>query len=523
MDASNRWLSRLDRLQAFLVTMLPALAILAFGGVVWWFPMVGGLLLFLLALVSLIRAWISGSYAIFKSPIGLLGALAIGLAVFQIIPIPVALIGRQSPRTVRVWENRDVPLEAGSARADNSTPVVDGKVILSADRPGTLRWIVGAIGCMTLFVIVGHFVDRLSRTWLVWNSLIVAFGICTWAGGLQIVGQNPDAYGFFSAGTGSAWMPSVADLKSGPVMTRLRAVPRFGIPSEGNKPPVVIAQVDPTFAIGSLITGPGAYLALGSLVIPLIFGMALYRLSPRGSRESLLIRLRPHGGLASLILLLATGLLGLGLFGYLGGLILSSSILLGICIVCLATLRRVGVSRASILFFLMAFPCIYLGHLCGQWFGRPAGCPWIVDSEGFNRTEQVWTEAVRLGLRFPYFGTGLNSFGAVHSQVKHDDAGSSTALSSVLQWWAETGMAGVALVLVGLLWSLRKLPAAWSRVGSADRALPAALLGSAISFGLYSCMAWTIQLPAIAIAAAAICGSINRWLVGGTDLFLEKT
>ena len=135
----------------------------------------------------------------------------------------------------------------------------------------------------------------------------------------------------------------------------------------------------------------------------------------------------------------------------------------------------------------------------------------------------MWTEAVRLGLRFPYFGTGLNSFGAVHSQVKHDDAGSSTALSSVLQWWAETGMAGVALVLVGLLWSLRKLPAAWSRVGSADRALPAALLGSAISFGLYSCMAWTSQLPAIAIAAAAICGSINRWLVGGTDLFLEKT
>ena len=42
-------------------------------------------------------------------------------------------------------------------------------------------------------------------------------------------------------------------------------------------------------AIGGLIGGPGAYLALASLALPLALGMALQCLAPRGSREPLQI------------------------------------------------------------------------------------------------------------------------------------------------------------------------------------------------------------------------------------------
>jgi hypothetical protein len=48
------------------------------------------------------------------------------------------------------------------------------------------------------------------------------------------------------------------------------------------------------------------------------------------------------------------------------------------------------------------------------------------------------------------------------------------------------------------------------------------LIGAFASFGLFSMIHWSIQLTAVALAASAVAGTANRWLAGGTDLFLER-
>ena len=514
MDTTSHvWIRRLERTQAVLLSVLLIFSILGFGGLVWWFP------LFCSVLMSLL-AFVRGSFSILKSPIAALVLGAIVLGIFQIMPLPTELMAKQSARAVTSWTTADQGQASLVPEAETGSSLVQGRIVLTADRPATLRWVLVTVGCLTVFVVTGHFSDTLSRTRLIWGSLAVAFGFCTWGGTLQLLGQSPGAFGLLTPGAGPSWAPSRADLSSGPVLTRLRALEK-----ERAKPTsrgeVVVAQVDPSFAIGSLVTGPSAYLALASLALPLIFGLALYRLSPRGSRESLSVRLSPHGGFSALIFLLATGLLAVGLSGYLGGLLLGGVLVLGVGVVCLATLRGVGVSRAAFLILIGCVLSLLGGNAIGNAVGRPAGSPWLATAEGRVRTQQVWKETVQLGARFPVFGVGLNSYGPVHAMVKHDDASSSTALSSLGQWWAETGVAGLLLLASGLAWIVWKLPSAWTRVGSADRALPAAMVGSAFSFGLFSAVAWTIQLPAIAIAAAALGGTMNRWLAGGTDLFVE--
>ena len=69
---------------------------------------------------------------------------------------------------------------------------------------------------------------------------------------------------------------------------------------------------------------------------------------------------------------------------------------------------------------------------------------------------------------------------------------------------------------------LCRLPACLKRVGSADRTLAYGLIGAALGFSLWSVVHWTVELPAVAISASALGGTWNRWLAGGTDLFVER-
>jgi O-antigen ligase len=126
-----------------------------------------------------------------------------------------------------------------------------------------------------------------------------------------------------------------------------------------------------------------------------------------------------------------------------------------------------------------------------------------------------------MGLRFPVAGVGLGGFDAIYPQVKRHDARSSHLAGSVLQFWAETGVAGGLLIAAGRVWAAWRLPGAWKRVGTADRALAGGMLGTLAAFAAASFVHWTVALPCVAVAAAAVAGTINRWLAGGTDLFLE--
>jgi O-antigen ligase len=96
-------------------------------------------------------------------------------------------------------------------------------------------------------------------------------------------------------------------------------------------------------------------------------------------------------------------------------------------------------------------------------------------------------------------------------------------MSSVLQWWVESGVVGLGLLGLAVLWSLASLPGAFKRVGSADRALVFGLVGTLLCFATISMVHWTIELMAVALAASAVAGTFNRWMAGGTDLFVERS
>jgi hypothetical protein len=95
-------------------------------------------------------------------------------------------------------------------------------------------------------------------------------------------------------------------------------------------------------------------------------------------------------------------------------------------------------------------------------------------------------------------------------------------MSSLLQWGVESGSIGLALLGAMVVWSLWRLRGAVLRVGTADRTLAFGLIGAALGFGLWSAVHWAVELPAVAISASALGGTWNRWLAGGTDLFVDR-
>ena len=135
----------------------------------------------------------------------------------------------------------------------------------------------------------------------------------------------------------------------------------------------------------------------------------------------------------------------------------------------------------------------------------------------------LWMETARIARDFPILGSGLGSFPAIHPYYKTSNLATTTAWSSVLRWWSEAGLVGVALLGLAVAWCLSRLPAALRRVGTADRMLGFALVGSVVAFAAFSVVHWTVELAAVALAASAVGGTLERWLAGGTDLFVERT
>jgi O-antigen ligase len=143
-------------------------------------------------------------------------------------------------------------------------------------------------------------------------------------------------------------------------------------------------------------------------------------------------------------------------------------------------------------------------------------------AETLHEASKVWNDSLRIAREFPLLGTGLGTFASVYPFYKATDESRTTAMSSVVQWGVESGTVGLALLAIGLGWCLWRLPGALRRVGTADRALVFGLIGAGLGFSLYATVHWSMELAAVAIAASALGGTGNRWLAGGTDLFVER-
>jgi hypothetical protein len=508
-----------DRLLSVVLATLLAGTTLAFGGAVWWAgPAISGLT-FLFAMACLLRIALEGKMRVLKSPLTLLGLLALALGVVQLAPLPPSLARQFSPRSQQVYSLGFFP---DRARELDPTIKLPAPAIIrspiTVDRAATLRWIVGASVCLALFWGVSQYTDRLRRLYLVMGCLLAVFFVNTCFLVVQVVGQSPGLYGLYEPGQGPKWAPTTSDLMAAPNALILRTVsgPSPSHPAWGQLLP------DQPCLVGTLMGGPDAYLAFASFGLPLALALLLQLIASRGSREVLTVRLADSGqsGLVVLVsILLFTSAL---MVGVLAGPLLSFPFALGLLLVGLPSAWPTGVRWAGLGLTMLALTGLASGVLLRVVLETIPTSPAPVSAVGLQAASRVWTDALKITRDFPIFGTGLGSFSSIYPSYKTSDETRTTALSSLLQWWVESGFVGLAILFIAMLWCLCRLPGAIRRVGTADRALVFGLIGAAAGFSLYAVVHWTIELAAVAVAVSALGGVCNRWLSGGTDLFVER-
>jgi hypothetical protein len=496
---------------------------LAFAGAVWWAPALIALLSVSLVLACLVLILLEGRMRVLKSPLLPIGLLVLLLGGVQLAPLPAPMATRLSPNAQAAYSlGVLLPL----ARADD--PALDLPVPAAVrspatlDRSATLRWLAGATACLAVFWGVSQFTDRLRRLYLVWGCIVAAFFFNTAFAVVQVSCKSGGLFGLFQPGRGPQWTPSADDLVAVPNATVLRTLAAPGASPSQTHPSWAVLVPDRPFLFGSLMGGSGSYLALGSLGIPLAMAVLLQLLAPRGSRESLGTRLG-ESGQGSLAVLLCGLLLAAAVrVGLMAGPLASLPFVAGVVLVGLPAAWPTGLRwiatglTAAVLLSLGSG--VLLGDVLSRWPDARLPFP-AVSLESASR---VWADSLSIVADFPIVGTGLGSFATVEPFYKTSDAASTSAHSSMLQWCVEAGVVGGALLAIAGLWSLFRLPAAVRRVGTADRSLVFGLIGAATSFSLFSAMRWTVELPAVALAASAWGGTWERWLAGGTDLFVDR-
>ncbi|MGP0069177.1 MAG: O-antigen ligase domain-containing protein, partial [Isosphaeraceae bacterium] len=348
-----------------------------------------------------------------------------------------------------------------------------------------------------------------------------AFLLNSAVGVVLISGGAEGLFGYILPGSAPAWAPTIDDLLESPAPAALR---RLETPARLSRsaPEKVALVPDRPYLFGTLMGGPGALLAMGSMALPLGLSILLHVLAPRGSRESLGERLR-HSGLGGLAVLL-TILLAAGAF--LAGMMSGP----WFCLPFVAAIILVGLPSAATpegrwsTIGLTMFLLVSLGlgaTMVSVWSTLFRGQPPVAPIS-WDATRLFWAECLPILGDFPAIGTGFGSFRTIHSYFQTQDSSAGMTMSTVLRCGVEAGLAGWVLLVLAGLWSAVRLPSCLKKVGTADRALAHGLIGAFVGFSLWSLLHWTVELPAVAISASALGGSWNRWLAGGTDLFVER-
>ncbi len=519
MQGKHKLLRLVDSTISLLLITLLLGATLAFGGGVAWAKPALATVASLLVLGLSIRMTVSGSWAVLKSPLTGLGVLGIGLALVQIAPLPASLAKRVSPRSAEVYATgilstpglSDDPEMDRNDAASSRSPV-------SLNRSATLRWVWGAMICLSVFWGVSHYTDRQNRLFLVWGTILAALGINSILIVIQLATGSNGLYGFVQPGGGRLWDPSHADILAAPGTSVLRTL---GENSVDGSSAWVVARPDRSFLLGTTFGGSGAFLGLAALALPLAIALVLQLISPRGSRESFLSRLRTQGHSTLVVMLLALIVVSSTLAGIFAARWFILPIACSVAIVGFGSSLIHGLRLMGLCVTVIALLSLMVGVVLG-------GAPWIeartrplTDPINLSEMKNTWASTSRIIRDYPVMGVGLGGFSAIEPFYKRQDASWSTASSSLLQWAAETGLPGISLLLLGFLWVLWRLPGSMSRVGTADRSLAFGMVGAAVGFGVFSVVHWTFELPSLAISASAIAGTWNRWLAGGTDLFVE--
>ncbi len=512
-------LTGLDRVLATTLAGLLLGISLAFGGGVWWARLAITGLTFAIVLAWLCRSALAGPWRVLRSPVAPLAGLALAFGVVQLLPIPAGLLAKVSPRSVSVYSLAMIPEKGLEDDPSIELPAPFlARSPISVDRSATLRWLAGALACLGVFVVSSHYADRFRKSQVIWGSVVAAFFVNAILGAVQVSSLSSGLYGMFQPGSSPVWGPTLDDAMNAPSLTVLRPL----VEPSPNRLMVVGSRLQKQFLFGSLMGGPGAFLALGSLALPLAFGLMLHTMAPRGLREGLIARLRNSGQGSLTLLMFGLMVCSSVLIGVLAGLIPSLTFGFAIALVGLFGTWSSGLRKTGIALTLVMLAALAAGVGIGDSMIREADGQATLPRIDWEGAKATWTEALPILRDFPVLGTGLGTFSAIQPYYKTLDRSSNTAMSSLLQWSVESGAVGIGLLATAGLWCLIRLPKAIGRVGTADRALPLGLLGSLVGFVLFSAIHWTVDLSAVALAASAVAGTANRWLAGGTDLFVDR-
>lgn len=521
MTFRERVIRASDRGTAVLLAVLLLGSVLAFGGAVWWFRPFMILLSFGSAALQATKFLLLGRMPILKSPLAFSWLAVLALAASQLVALPPTLARWVSPASHAIYSTgvvselveRDDPGVELPQPANARSPV-------SLDRSATLRWLVGAAACLAIFWSVSHFTDRLNRLYLVIGCLIAAFLMNGALGIVQASCGATGLMGFIQPGQAPAWGPTWDDLLDSPGVGVARPV-AAALRSGELKRPIVIVPDRPA-ALGTMMGGSGAFLALASLALPLAMAVLLTLIAPGGSRESLTLRLRQSGQGSLVILMVLLLAPSAFLVGMAAGPRFAWPFLASLAVVGLPAALVPG-SRASALGFSSGLAIIIvLGAALAVAWPALLGGPPPIEPLSWPSHRMIWTDAAQVLSRFPMVGMGLGGFSTIHPYFKSHDDMTTTALSSLLQFTLESGLAGLGVLVCACLWCLWRLPGAVGRVGSADWTLAQGLIGAAIGFTLWSTVHWAAELPAVAISASALGGAWNRFLAGGVDLFVDR-
>jgi hypothetical protein len=495
---------------------------LCFGGAVWWFPPAMAGLASLMVASRLLQCAVEGRMAVLKSPLTLLGVLALGLGLAQLVPLPETLGRRISPVAQEVWTTGTWSrlVQEDDPQAQPIPPALV-RSPATLDRAATLRWLVGAVACLAIFWTASHFVDRKRRLYWLLGSVMGIFLVNTAIAIVQLGGGTEGLFGSVMPGSAPDWGPTFDDLFVAPTPAALR---RLQAPTRGERLAIeaIVTVPERPYSLGTMMGGAGALLAIGSMAIPLGLAILLHVLSPRGSREGLVDRLGAsgQGGLAVLVVLLLAG--GSFLAGIMAGPWFCWPFAAGIVLAGLPGVAAPGGRWTAASLTMLFLATLGLGAASVEAWPRYLVSQPAVPAISWESTSRLWSECRPILQDFPLVGTGFGTFPTVHAYFKTQDVPSGPAMSSALRWAVEAGWTGIALLALAALWSLGRLPFGLARVGSADRALAHGLIGAAVGFSLWSVLHWTVELPAVAISASALGGTWNRWLAGGTDLFVDR-
>ena len=518
MNLRLRLLKIVDGLLAALILVTVTGTSLAFGGAVWWAKPALAVTTSLMIVASLARCLLDGRWIVLKSPLAMLGLFAIGLALIQLTPMPGRIASLLSPQARAAHALGTLP---DLAKADDPDAVIPesaaSRTPATLDRPATLRWMIGAAGCLALFCVCSHFADRLGHSTLIWGSVVAAFFAVTAFGLVQMTGGVSGLYGAIDPGSGRPGMPSLDDLSQTPGFSVLRPIGELGTQTSSWHLP----RAERPFLFGSLMGGAGAYLALGALALPLSLGLSLQILAPRGVRQGMRARLRESGRTGLITMMVLISCTGAALIGQLSGPVLCIPFAVGILLVGIPAAWPSGLRWVSVALTMLTLTALGAGVAIGESSGRPRGVE-VLSASSFAHAKSLWADSARIARDFPIVGSGLGTYPVIASYYKSGDVTRHTAQSSLLQWWVESGVAGLLIFAAAAVWCVWKLPGAIRRVGSADLSLAFMMIGTMVCFAGFSLLHWSVELAAVAVAACAVGGTLNRWLAGGTDLFVER-